>query len=475
MNRHELNLYIELYKRKQFDKIPVFKDSRGYYFLSKPQISALEYLWDDTCFYVGFGGSGMSGKTQLECFYALFNCLAYPDTRWLIGRAQLKNLEATTFQTMHKTLRFYGLKKDEDYKYDGIKKSFLFKNTSLVIGKDTSYAPSDPLFTDLGGLELTGAILDESVENVLDVINILTTRVNRWNNGKYNIKAKILEGFNPAKNHVHRRYWKPYRDNEETTDTKFVRALCTDNPHPDAKEWAKNVLKTGDKRTIERLYYGNFDYDDDDDAIIDFNKINDLFFNTFVESGEMFISSDIAITNDRFVVAVWEGMRLKELSVTKNASKPVERLVDNITTNVVDYSPLINEFERLSIKWKVPRSNIVFDAGGIGKNVKEYLSGAVPLHTGIPAQHPDYGVLRDELLYKLAEIINSNEMFIDCYVPPEIKERLIEELQVIKRRSKVGEKLKVITTDDIKKLIGHSPDIAVTLAYRMLFKITRNK
>lgn len=475
MDRHELNIYVELYKRKQFHLIPVHKDETGYYFLSKPQLKTLEYLWDDLCFYVGYGGSGMSGKTQLECFYNLFNALSYPDTRWMMGRSELKNLKATTIQTLVKTFAFYGLTKDNGYFFNRDEGYYYFENMSRIILRDTKFYPSDPLFTDLGGLELTGATLDESVENVPDVINILTTRVGRWNNGLYNINAKILEGFNPAKNHVYSRYWKPFKEGNETIDTKFVRALCTDNPHPDAKIWAENVLKTGDKRTIQRLYYGNFDYDDDDNSLIDYINIINCFTNKFVPDGEMFMSSDIAVSNDRFTIFVWSGLRIKDIVSIKNISKPVEVMKDGITTNVTDYTPLIKEFERLSVKWKVPRSNICYDADGIGKNVKEYLSGAVPIHSGQKSIHPEYFNLKAELYYKLAEVVNANGIYFDCYLEPELKERIITQFQMIKRSSDVGEKLKLMPKIEVKKLLGYSPDESDGIVYRMLFLITRRK
>jgi hypothetical protein len=468
-------LYIELYKRKQFDKIPVYYDNGVFYYLFKAQLKALEYLWENTCFYVGYGGSGMSGKTQLECFYATFNSLAYPDTRWMIGRTELKNLKATTIQTLLKTFAFYGLVFNQDYYWNDKESYYYFNNTSRIICRDTKYYPSDPLFTELGGLEITGAILDESVENTINVINILTTRVNRWNNLKYNIPAKILEGFNPAKNHVNERYWKPYKENRETKDTKFVRALCTDNPHPEAKTWAENVLKTGDKQTIERLYYGNFDYDDDDNNLLTYDKIMDCFTNSFVEPGERFISSDIAITNDKFVAIAWEGLRVKEIVAINNASKPVETMSDGVMTRIVDYTPLKKEFDRLAVKWQVPRSNICYDADGIGKDVKDFMSGAVGLHTGQRSVYPEYFNLRSELLCKLAEVINANLCYFDCYIEPRLKETIINELGLIKRISEPGEKIRIISTAEMKAIINHSPDVLMALAYRMLFVLTRKK
>jgi hypothetical protein len=127
----------------------------------------------------------------------------------------------------------------------------------------------------------------------------------------------------------------------------------------------------------------------------------------------------------------------------------------------------------MSNKWQVPRSNIVFDADGLGKNIKEYLRGSVPLHSGQSAIHPEYFNIKAELYYKLAEIVNSSKMFIDCYITPELKETLISELSAIKRKSDVGEKLKIEPKSVVKELIGHSPDLSDAFAYRMLFLLTR--
>ncbi|KKL68647.1 hypothetical protein LCGC14_2122920, partial [marine sediment metagenome] len=51
-----------------------------------------------------------------------------------------------------------------------------FHNGSKVFLMDMSYQPSDPLYTRFGGLELTGAFVDESNENQLQAIEILKTR-----------------------------------------------------------------------------------------------------------------------------------------------------------------------------------------------------------------------------------------------------------------------------------------------------------
>jgi phage terminase large subunit len=475
-------LYIELYKRKQFDKIPVYEDETGSYYLSLPQLKTLEYLFDSTTFYVGYGGSGMSGKTQLECFWLMFNCLAYDDTRWMAGRSELKNLKATTLQTLHKTFEFYGLKKDVDYSFHDKESYYEFTNKSRIVCRDTKFYPSDPEMTDLGGLELTGAVLDESVENKELVINILTSRVNRWNNLKYGLNAKILEGFNPAKNHVHYRYWRPFRNNSETIDRKFVRALSSDNPHPDAREWEKNMLKTCDKRTIQRLLHGEFDYDDDDNALCNFDKINDIFTNTFVGKDmhgkplqtQKFMSCDIAISNDAFVIVNWDGMVIEDIKSIVNISPTkIDVQSNGIVNNKIDYTPLINLLTQQAEKYKVPRSNIVYDADGIGHKLKEYFPGAIALHNNSTPFHPEYRNLKCELEYLLAEKVNNSEIYCKANITTDLKEKIIEELQMIKRDTEPGEKLGTLKKVKVKELLGRSPDIMDAIKYRLLFCITR--
>jgi len=165
--KSEVDEYIELFKRKQFDKIPVHFDETGFYFLSQPQIHALELIFDPETFFIGYGGSGRSGKSQLMCFAILFLALCYDDSRWLLGRKELKNLKATTVQTLLKTFNFFGIQRDIDYTYNDQQSFYELKNKSRIILRDTFYKPSDPEMSEIGGLELTGAFIDESAENVI--------------------------------------------------------------------------------------------------------------------------------------------------------------------------------------------------------------------------------------------------------------------------------------------------------------------
>lgn len=470
-------LYIELFKRKQFDKIPVHFDETGYYFLSPKQIDALDLMFDDETFFIGYGGSARSGKSQLMCFAIVFLCLAYPDTRWLIGRKELKNLKATTIQTLLKTFSFYGIEKDVDYSYNDQQGFYEFKNKSRIILRDTFYKPSDTEMSELGGLELTGAFIDESAENVIKPITIIASRVGVWNNEKLGLKGFVFEAFNPVKNHVNERYWLPYKKQEEPPHKKFIRALSSDNPHPDVRKWEENILKTGDQRAIERLLKGNFDYDDDENVLIQYDKIQDMFTNSFVDGdGEMFMSSDVAVSNDLFVIWVWKGFRVMEISAIKNVSKPRSILTeDGEWVNRIDFTPLINEYNRLSEKWKVPRSNTCYDADGIGHKLRTFLSGAVPLNNNARPTDPAFDNLKAQLACTFAEKANTDQLFFDCNLDSEIKERLIKEIGAFRIISDVGQKIKINPKSEVKTTIGHSPDIFEAGIYRMLFWLSRKK
>ena len=474
-------LYIELYKRKLFDKIPVYEDDTGIYCLSPKQFQAMQLLTDKTTKNVGYGGSARSGKSIVLCFWQLMNRLSYPGTRGLIGRKELKNLGLTTRKTLFTMMNFYGLSDKVDYNYNQQNQVIKFSNDSELIMMDTASAPSDPLFTRFGGLELTDASIDESNETVIDAINIIYSRTGWCMNEQYGLPRKTLETFNPEKNHVHRRFWIPYKKNEEIKEVRFIKALPTDNPHPAVIGWIEDIIKKGDKIMIDRLVNGNFDYDADDNALCNFDKINDIFTNTFVGKdmkgiSQKFMSCDIAISNDSFVIVNWDGLIIEDIKCIRNISPTqIDTQADGIVNNKIDYSPLINLLKLQAEKFKVPRSNIVYDADGLGHQIKNYFPGAVPLHNNSPAFRQEYKNLKCELEYLLAEKINSSEIYCKADLSSELKERMINELQMIKRSTEVGEKLATMQKVEIKKLLGHSPDLMDAIKYRLLFLITRHK
>jgi len=217
---------------------------------SVKQFQAWEYLFDNETLFIGYGGAAFSGKSYLLCYWLTTMAIAYPETSWGLGRKELVNLKKTTLITLFKVFKECNILSDIDYNYNQQLNFIQFTNGSIIYLIDMAYKPSDPLFTRFGGLELTGAAIDESAENDYMAIEILFTRLGRKNNHKYNIKKKLLETFNPAKNHVYQRYYKPYKDNFPNKGVVFIPALPKDNPSPEVEEYVKGILLTGEKSTF---------------------------------------------------------------------------------------------------------------------------------------------------------------------------------------------------------------------------------
>lgn len=425
---------------------------------SKKQEKALDYLFDDTTLYIGYGGGAFSGKSYLLCYWLVIMCIGYPGTAWGLGRKELVNLKKTTLVTLFKVFDECNIKKYH-YTYNQQLNFIEFYNGSFIYLIDMAHKPSDPLYTRFGGLELTGAGVDESAENDKKSIDILFTRLGRRHNHKYGLKKKLLETFNPAKNHIYTRYYQPYSTKTESDNVKFVPALPKDNPSPEVDDYIKDIVSTGDKVTIERLINGNFDYDDDPSALIGFDNILNTFTNTFVEPGTKYITADIArFGRDKTVIGVWSGYRLfKVKSIPKSGLDEVKE-----------------ELERLRVEHKIPLSNIIVDEDGVGGGVvdfmkcKGFVNNSSPIE--LKGKKENFKNLKSQCYFGISDRINSDQVLI--IADGEDKAAITEELQYVKQKNmdKDGKK-EVLSKDEIKEQLGRSPDYSDMIMMRYWFEL----
>lgn len=446
MTRHEFDIYLELYKRGEFGSIPIGHYPDGSYFYMTPkQVRAMELLADNITTNLGFGGSARSGKSIIECTAIIFDNNAYPGIAWGLGRKELTVLKKTVLKTLYKQLLFYGIKEGEDYKYNDKYGIFTFSNDSEIFLIDTKFLPSDPLNTRFGGLELTRCAVDESNETNRSVVIKLFERTGWRKNLEYGIKRKLLETFNPAKNHVYTRFFKPFRDNKEPEHKKFIPSLPGDNPHPSVQEWVDDLLKEGDEVDIQRQIYGNFDYDDDPRSLVDYDALCDIFTNTHVEKGAKKISSDLAMQGrDRFVSGYWEG---KVCSIEIDKAKATSREIE------LDLRDLKNSKG-------VGNTQIIADADGLGNYLEGYIKNITTFRGGsAPENKKDYVNLKSECGWKLAEAINKRELHVICSAEQE--EAIKEEVSICLKKLHMDtdtQKKRLIPKDKMKEMLGRSPD-----------------
>jgi len=437
--------------------------------LTIKQKEAFKELSNKSSTFVFYGGAAGGGKSILGCFWLMINCIAYPNTRWFIGRDSLKDTRDSVLISFRKVCDMMSF---NEFKYGD--NEIIFNNGSVISFLDLSFYPQkDPFFERLGSKEYTGGWIEEAGEVQFDAFDVLKSRIGRHMNTEYGIKSKILITANPKKNWLYDYFWKPFKNNELEKEYCFIQSLHSDNSYL-PKEYVDNLDTISDSVKRQRLIEGNFDYDDDDDSLIPFNKINDCFTNEFVPNeGMMFISSDIAITNDYFVIVVWRGLRIIDIFYQKNMSKQEVSEQNGVVTSSVNWQPLLDKFNEYALKYQVPRSCIVYDADGIGHHMKKMFEGAIPLHTGTPAISSEYFNLKSQLYFQLAELINNNKIHIGNF-NAELKNKIVEELGLIKRHKDV-DKLRIVSKIDIKKILKRSTDISDAIAYRMLFYIQWNK
>lgn len=404
---------------------------------------------------IGYGGGAGGGKSYIGCFWLLEMCLNYPKTRWLMGRKELTNLKRTTLSTFFKVIGDLGLNPNTYFKLNSQTNTINFHNGSQIILMDMARQPSDPDYLRFGGLELTGYFLDESNEVEYKAIQILKSRIGRQKNKEYGLLPKAFETFNPSKNHIYTRFYEPYKNKKLGVDKIFILALATDNTYLDDNYIEQ--LKNLDEVTRQRLLYGNFDYDDDNRSLVSYNKILDCFSNTYVDSGERYIVSDLAMQGrDRFIISVWEGMRVHfEVIKSKSTGKEIEE-----------------DLKRVSEQFKVPRSNIIVDSDGMGSYLSSYMENINEFHGGSTANDStNYKNLKSECAFKLAQTIEKGLLYINT--SEDIKSLLIEEMSQLKRDNIDKDEMKkhIIKKEEIKENIGRSPDFLDVLIMRMWFEV----
>lgn len=459
---------------------------------NKNQKVALKYLLDNKTESVGYGGGGGGGKSFLGVFWVWLMCNQYSGVRYFFGRNELKNLKRTTVVSYFEFLQKYNIPKSQHGDYNVQDSIIKFRNGSEILLLDLAYRPSDPLSRSLGGLLLTGGLIDESYEVKFSVVDILYSRIGRWKNKDYDIYPKILETFNPDKGHVYRRYFKPWQDGKLPEGMQFIKALAVDRlkkrkyfkkynkVHKDDEKteagiYVRQLLKR-DKITKERLLYGNFEYDDDPSCLFDFDVITDLFTNKVKEQEEKWITGDVARKGrDLMPIGYWEGFQLKKIWQIPYKIKSNTRLSAEWIMQKAD-------------EYNVRRSHIILDEDGVGGGVVDNISGCLGFVNGASAIitekekrkrekgrfFANYGNLKTQCYFKLASMAEAGEIGIDELDETSLKEVISEELAQIKQKDidKDG-KIYLIGKEVIKENIGRSCDYSDMIMMRCFSEINK--
>lgn len=423
---------------------------------------------DSTTTEIVYGGAKGGAKSYTGASLIFGDALIYPGTHYFIARDSLSDLRKYTIPTIFEVFQNWGLHQ-KYFSFNGQDNYFKLYNDSKVFLIDAAYQPRDPLYQRFGSMQMTRGWIEEAGQFKLAAKNNLFASIGRWKNDLYNLKGKLLQTCNPAKNYLYTDYYKPFKEGKLPDHKAFIIAYPQDNKML-APGYIDNLMQILGPHEKQRLIYGNWEYDDDPTALIEYDKIIDIFTNSHVPSGDGRITADIArLGGDKIVVIEWDGFRGK--------IKWYERQTLDKTAKII---------EEARYRMGIGVSDVLVDEDGMGGGIVDFLKVRGFVNNASPVESPDapyedgkrvrenFDNLKSQCYFRLSERINRNGLFLQC--DEEVKAWIIEELEQVRQKS-VDSDLKkgVVPKDKIKEILGRSPDFADALMMREYFELRPKK
>ena len=426
---------------------------------TKRQSQAWKYLNDDSTNIVLFGGSAGGGKSWLGCLWITTLCLQYKGIRCLIGRTVLTQLKLTTLNTLFDLLNYMGLKSGEHYNFNGQSNVMTFNNGSEIIFKDLQQQPSDPNMDSLGSLEISAAFIDEASQITSLTFSIIKSRI-RYKLTEYNLIPKVLMTCNPANNWIKKDFYLPHVNGILEDNKIFIPSLPLDNPYlPDSYI---QMLKELPPQQRRRLLEGDWDYLDDTGSLFEFDSIsNSVFRDTPNGTDKKYMSVDVGrFGTDRSVVTIWVGLVVTEILIYTKLS----------TTE------LSSEIRTLIQKYGIHINNVIVDSDGVGGGVADQLRGCVNfVNNSRPLHEQNFSNLKSQCYVKLSDMLKEGKISLNV-MDPTIIDDLTQELLSVKLKDiDKDNKVAVQSKDEMKRVLGKSPDLSDSLMMKMYFDIKNLK
>lgn len=464
-----IDIRAALFKKGNFDFIVkgIATNSYGNYMIGdeavhEKQREALKILTSNKYDEFLYGGAAGGSKSWTGVCWIMFSAICYPGTKYFIARNELKDIIDSVYVTFTKVAKEYGF---TDWKYNAVKNFIQFGNGSHINFIEIKYKPSDPMFEDLGSTEYTCGWIEEVGEIHEMGANIISTRVGRHLNTKYKLKGTVFYTCNPKQNWAKTQFYDKHVNGTLGEDKCYLGCLVTENPFIE-EDYIRKLKKQADKDkpTYERLFKGNWDYEDNPYQLAEQEMIDCIFENDHVISGKTYLTADVARQgSDKAVIVAWSGWIAKEI----------------ITYDVSSIPEIVHAVKYLRNKYRIPRTRCIADGDGVGggvvdfANIKEFRNNAQPVRKG--KDSPNYRNLQVQCLYLLAEKINEGGIWIEAELDSKVKEDIKVELaQIQSVPNKRGyDKLDCKTKADIKGDIGRSPDYRDALFMRIYFDLKK--
>lgn len=265
-------------------------------------------------------------------------------------------------------------------------------------------------------------------------------------------------------------------EKEAETDSNFACFHFTtfDNPFLPKDELEKIVEEyKNDQSSYKQEILA--EYVENQGALFRYSALVDMFSNTIGKTNEKYLIADIADDgSDKTVFSFWNGLEMYRV-------EQFERL---------NTEGIINQIREYAAQDKIPYSQIAVDAIGVGAGVasSSMLDGIVGFKSSYQAIKTDinpvrlpnvhyfgntplvseYKNLRSQCIFILAQKVNNHEIAVKID-DARVKEMIIQELALYQDVSLGDGKRMATPKEEIRELLGRSPDFSDTLIMRMFF------
>jgi hypothetical protein len=265
----------------------------------------------------------------------------------------------------------------------------------------------------------------------------------------------MLGTLNPAKNWTYKEFYQPSKNGTLKDYRKFIQALPQDNPHLHPS-YLKSLLQL-DNNSKQRLFYGNWEFDDDPSTLIDIDAIIDYFNPVHInDEGKHYITIDVARKGkDTTVYRVW------------NEWKCIDVVIFAKNTIVEAYE----EARKLQAKYNVPNSQTIADEDGVGGGLVDMLRCEGFVNNSRALNGENYENLKSQCSILMAKKIQARECG-EVSNNTHVRDLVSEEMEQIKQKEiDKDTRLGIISKDVIKANIGRSPDHWDSIMMRYYFEL----
>jgi len=268
-------------------------------------------------------------------------------------------------------------------------------------------------------------------------------------------KLKIIGNFGGASNWVHHLKEKALTDPEyayfKITAWDAVKEGILD------REEVLQAQRDLPAKVFNQLYLA--EVTDTEDQIYSYEVICNLFTNSFVQkTPKRFMSCDIAyLGSDLFVITIWAGLVIEKV----------------IAIDKIDETVIGNKLIQLAEQYKIPYSNIIYDADGLrrftAQSLKKLTASKPFTNNANPRKDKNFGNLKAECAFKLRELLNNDEILCEDH---EFRKQIVAELESIRLAEPDPEgKIRLEKKSKHKERTGKSPDFFDSLLMRCYFEI----